>query len=248
MSRIRRTVFREPTKQICWMVTLSDLLILLLTFFVLLISMSSMDMRAFRRIFGAFPAALGILEMGGGSLVTSPDDELIEVKPERVRRIVDLAALRKLSPKLSLLLDRLEEEAATRRLRVAAVDDDLRLRIAGDHLFGTLDAGLRESGEALLEVLGRFAAGQPGAVTVEVYTDNFPLSTAAFADNWDLAAARGEIVVRQLIRRGVAAQRLRLTAFGPDNPAVVNDTAGHRAENRRIVIVISDWVRERDRE
>jgi chemotaxis protein MotB len=232
---------QAPEKRIGWMVTLSDLLILLLTFFVLLISMSSMDMRAFRRIFGAFPASLGVLGMGGGSLVVPPADELIEGEPKHVRRIVDLVALRKLSPELSLLLDRLEDDVASDRLEVAAVGDDLRLRIAGDYLFGTLDARLRESGAQLLVLLGDFIAGQPGMVTVEVYTDNFPLATGAFADNWDLAAARGEIVVQQLIHRGVAKRRLRLAALGPDNPDMANDTALHRARNRRVVIVVSGW-------
>ncbi len=223
------------------MVTLADLLILLLTFFVLLISMSSMDKKVFKRMFGAFPYSLGVLNMGGSVSSQEKNEGLIVRPVAKSRSIADLAALRKLSLPLSKLLDDLEASAAGACLTASVIQDDLCLDIDSDVLFGTLDAALRPSAERLLSILAAFAATQPGELFVEVYTDNFPLHTEQFADNWVLASVRGSVIAGELQRRGVPESRLALSAFGPDRPLVPNDTPEHRARNRRVVIRLAGW-------
>ncbi len=228
-----------------WMVTLSDLLILLLTFFVLLISMSSMDNKVLRKMFSAFPDSLGVMNTGGVPLLekTRP---LVVPPVSQVRTISDLAALRKLSPSLSRPLDELEGAAGRSHLRVTVVGDDLCLEIESDFLFGTLDAEMRSRGLKLLATVGRFLARQPVPLVIEVYTDNFPLHTQQFPDNWVLAAVRGDRIARQLERQGVAAARLSLAAYGPERPVAANDLPDHRARNRRLVIRLPGWLPARE--
>jgi chemotaxis protein MotB len=237
----RKTESQTLVKQNSWMVTLSDLLILLLTFFVLLISMSSMDKKVFKKMFGAFPYSLGVLNMGG-SVPSQEKREGLIVRPvAKSRSIADLAALRKLSPSLSKLLDDLEASAIGACLTASVINDDLHLDIASDFLFGTLDATPRPSAKKLLSALAGFVVKQPGKLFVEVYTDNFPLHTEQFADNWVLASVRGNVVAGELQRQGVPESRLALSVFGPDRPLVKNDTPENRARNRRVVIRLAGW-------
>ncbi|MBN2333709.1 MAG: flagellar motor protein MotB [Deltaproteobacteria bacterium] len=225
-----------------WMVTLSDLLVLMLTFFVLLISMSSMDKKTFKKMFGVLPASLGVLHLGGGTPSVDRKETLIVPSTLSPRAITDLAALRKLSPALSRLLDDLETQAPPDSLVVKAVNDDLELEVAADFLFGTLDATLKKAGRPFLALLAAFIADQSDPLLIEVYTDNFPLHTAAFPDNWVLAAVRGHVIASQLRQQGIKEDRMSLAAFGPDRPLVANDTPEHRSRNRRIVMKLSGWV------
>ncbi|HDJ28713.1 MAG TPA: hypothetical protein ENF28_05670 [Proteobacteria bacterium] len=241
MKRMRKTRTQTMIKHNGWMVTLSDLLILLLTFFVLLISMSSMDKKVFKKMFGAFPYSLGVLNMGGSVQSLEKKERLIVRPVAKSRSIADLAALRKLSPSLSKLLDDLEARSASACLAASVINDDLNLAIVSDFLFGTLDATMKPAGKILIAELAGFAAKQPGELIIEVYTDNFPLHTAKFSDNWILASVRGDVIARELQRQGVAESRLALSAFGPDRPQVDNDTPEHRARNRRVVMRLAGW-------
>ncbi|MBW1644814.1 MAG: flagellar motor protein MotB [Deltaproteobacteria bacterium] len=242
MIRPRQTAEQRVEGSNGWMVTLSDLLILLLTFFVLLISMSSMDNKVLKKMFSAFPDSLGVMNVGGGSSLVPEVKPLVVPPVSQVRSIADLAALRKLSPALSRLLDDLERQVGRSRVKLAVVDDDLCLEMASDLLFGTLDASLKPAGRRLLALLGPFLGRQAVPLVIEVYTDNFPLHTERFPDNWVLAAARGDVVARQLQRFGVAADRLSLAAYGPDRPLLPNDLPEHRARNRRLVIRLAGWL------
>ncbi len=72
-NRRRKPVEAEaPANSNAWMITFSDLLTLMLTFFVLLISMSSMDQRALKHTFGFFNDAVGVLGKVASSEVNKP--------------------------------------------------------------------------------------------------------------------------------------------------------------------------------
>lgn len=70
------------------------------------------------------------------------------------------------------------------------------------------------------------------------HTDDVPIHTARFASNWELSTARAVEVVRFLISNGMKPQQLSAAGFGEFDPAVPNDSTEHRAQNRRIEIVL----------
>ena len=80
------------------------------------------------------------------------------------------------------------------------------------------------------------------AVTVEGYTDDSPISTAAFPSNWELSASRAAHVVRYLVDGGLDAERLTAAGYGETRPKVPNrddngrPIAENQKKNRRIVI------------
>ena len=224
-----------PSNSDGWMVTLSDMLLLLLTFFVLLISMSSFDHGLLVEIFGEpRPGSIGVLNRGA----SIPVEEL----RKEVRERKDLAFYQRLSEPLSRLLNDLERRLGKALVRVDVIDDGLELEIMSDKLFGTLDDTLKTQGEETVRRLGGFLKTWNGILEIEVYTDNFPLHTSRFPDNNVLAAWRGERLAEALERAGIKRTRVLLAAYGADRAVAVNDTPEHRRRNRRIVFRLPDWA------
>ncbi|MCD6291994.1 MAG: hypothetical protein J7M09_00885 [Deltaproteobacteria bacterium] len=221
-----------------WMVTLSDMLLLLLTFFVLLIAMSSFDQGLLNEIFGTRPGLSGVLDRGTSIPLIVPAEELRKDPRERK----DLAFYRRLSKPLSRLLDVFERRLGKALLRADLIDGNLELEIVSDELFGTLDDTLKPQGEEVLRQFGDFLKLWNGVLEIEVYTDNFPLQTARFTDNNVLAAWRGERLTAVLEKSGFKRSQILLAAYGADHAVAVNDTPRHRWRNRRIVFRLPGWV------
>ena len=76
-------------------------------------------------------------------------------------------------------------------------------------------------------------------VTVEGYTDNVPISTARYASNWELSAARAASVVRAFAGLGIDPDRLAAVGYGEQHPVATNATPEGRAHNRRVTIVVA---------
>jgi chemotaxis protein MotB len=223
-----------------WMVTLSDMLLLLLTFFVLLISMSSFDQTMLIRTFGGTGSgSSGALDRGD-TLPWVAEDESRQQKAQIHSQ--DVIYYRRLSVPLSQLLDRLEKDLGKALLRLEVIEQDLELELASDRLFGTLDDSLRPDGRRVLGRLREFFKSWSGLVEIAVYTDNFPLNTSRYPDNQVLAARRGERLVQALAALGLPASRVFLSAYGPDRVLEVNDTPAHRRRNRRIVFRLPEWA------
>ncbi|MBN2809570.1 MAG: OmpA family protein [Deltaproteobacteria bacterium] len=227
------------------MVTLSDMLLLLLTFFVLLISMSSFDHGLLLDVFGGpLPGSSGVLERGGSiPIVVAPNESA-----DKLRKREDLPLDRRLSESRSRLLDNLEKNMGQALLRIELVDNGLELEIMSDKLFGTLDDALKPQGEEILRHLGVFLKDWRGLVEVEVHTDNFPMQTARFPDSSTLAAWRGAQLLDVLERYGLERKKILLAAYGADRGVTVNDTPENRQRNRRIVLRLPGWVQKIDAE
>ena len=220
------------------------MLLLLLTFFVLLISMSSFDQSLLTDVFGGpRPGSSGVLNRGTTIPIVVP----LEEQPREVRERKDLAFYQRLSEPLSRLLDNLEQKLGKALLRVDVIDDNLELEIMSDKLFGTLDDTMKPQGEETVRQLGDFLMGWSGLLEVEVYTDNFPLQTARFPDNSALAAWRGERLANVLERFGIKRARVLLAAYGADRAVAVNDTPMNRRRNRRIVFRLPGWAHTFDK-
>jgi len=75
---------------------------------------------------------------------------------------------------------------------------------------------------------------------VDGHTDNDPINTAQMKSNWELSAARAIAVVKQLIAKGVAPNRLVAAGFGEFQPIDTADTDEAKARNRRIELKLTE--------
>lgn len=82
-------------------------------------------------------------------------------------------------------------------------------------------------------------------ILIEGHTDNVPIKTAIYKDNWDLSAARATSVVRLLTAENKLEPK-RLTASGKGEffPVASNETAEGKAKNRRTEIILSPKLDE----
>jgi len=82
-------------------------------------------------------------------------------------------------------------------------------------------------------------------VMIEGHTDNVPIKTKAFKDNWDLSTARATSILRLLTNDyGFASDRITASGRGEFHPVKPNDTAEGRAANRRTEIILSPDLKE----
>jgi chemotaxis protein MotB len=106
-------------------------------------------------------------------------------------------------------------------------------------LFDSGNAGIRGSGPSILDAIGEPLARIPNDIAVEGHTDNSPINTAQFPSNWELSTARATSVLRYLVDHdGVAPTRIGATGYGEMRPAVPNDSAAHKAQNRRVEVIV----------
>lgn len=129
-------------------------------------------------------------------------------------------------------------------------DEDIEVEVKGTKVFVSIsDKLLFQSGQADIganagEVLSKVARvvkdNQDLEVTIEGHTDNVPISSAKFPDNWALSGARAQAVAKSLVNSyGVAPGRLSAAARGEFSPKAENTTPEGRAMNRRTEIILT---------
>ncbi|MBF5045858.1 OmpA family protein [Aggregicoccus sp. 17bor-14] len=125
------------------------------------------------------------------------------------------------------------------KLKVRIVEGRMVVVLASDVLFPSGSASLSKEGKAAVGEVATLLASIPRRqFQVEGHTDNVPIATAQYPSNWELAAARALTVVKTMREVGMPPDRISAASFGDSKPAVPNDSAEGRAQNRRIEITI----------
>lgn len=220
-----------------WMVTFGDMMSLLLTFFVLLLSFSSMDRVKFKEIAGSLEQAFGVQKA-----------EPHQVKPAGSTMVfTDNAA----SKSEAAIMSRLEEVKSAARARKAGAEGKVDIEVFEDYRGIVLQVGdgdmfhqgraeLRPSAWPFLDDVIAAVEDDKVDIAVEAHTDNMPIKSAAFPSNWHLAATRAVSVVDYMIKAGhVGPPRLSAVGRGDSRPILPNVSATNRARNRRIEFVFS---------
>jgi chemotaxis protein MotB len=92
-----------------------------------------------------------------------------------------------------------------------------------------------------VQAIGDVLSKIPNNVSLVGHADATPIHNRRFANNWELAAARGLRLLELLSSRyGIEESRLSVESFGSYDPKSSNETPDGRASNRRVEIVILD--------
>ena len=98
---------------------------------------------------------------------------------------------------------------------------------------------VKPDGKAALARVAQALATVPDRdFLVAGHTDNVPIHTELFPSNWELSTARAVEVVKLLVDKGVKPEVLAAAGYGQFDPVAANDSPEHRAQNRRIEIVL----------
>lgn len=228
-----------------WMATFGDMMSLLLTFFVLLLSFATMDVIKFRQMVGSLKMAFGSSEdatnffpvmaptpVDFGSKPSSPQLQILDLptgSPGRGRDARMLSAVERM----------VAEKNLSSLVEVENQDRGVVLRVKGEVLFDPASDRLRPESFVFLEEIVRLARSFPNTISIEGHTDDQPIKgSTQFPTNWHLSTARAISTLRYFSEvAGIDANRLAAAGYAHTRPLVPNDTPEHRATNRRVEFV-----------
>jgi len=215
-----------------WLVTYGDLMSLLLTFFVLLLSFSTISEEDFNQAMMSMQGAFSVLPRFSGIISNVPrnrqqQEESVHNVARRLRRRIQVLGLE----------------------REVKIDYDarggLKISFPDNILFEPGSAELKPEAFSFLdEVAGMLNEMPDSFVEVRGHTDNTPPPEGGpYRDNFDLSHARADAVGRRMIESGgISPERLELVACGSGQPVAPNATEEGRKANRRVDIYVRGLV------
>jgi len=117
-------------------------------------------------------------------------------------------------------------------------EQSISFRISNELLFPSGQATLSPAGLDVVQRLAKVVGRSTHPLSVEGHSDPVPIQTRQFPSNWELSTSRATSVLRQLVRDGVDAGRLRAVGYADTRPIASNDTAEGRAANRRVELIM----------
>jgi chemotaxis protein MotB len=210
-----------------WMTTYGDMMTLLLCFFVLLVSFSSIEKSGFDKAMGSLKGALGVLPKHQSVMIQFDPiiPQLTDYQKKRIQKVI------------SELRNVAKNQGLRDNMTMQQTKDGILIRIDSPVLFDLGNAELKKkSFPVLLKVL-ELAKDWPNSIRIEGHTDNLKISTGQFPSNWELSTARALSVLRFFLHQGnIEPQRLKAVGYGEYHPIMSNQTAANRAKNRRVEI------------
>ncbi len=201
-----------------WLMTYADMITLLVAFFVILISMSTLDRSKWEQMASSVGAQMS--------------------KEERVTPLA----------KIKHALDSLLVEERTQKLvSIDMNQDGILMQFASRAFYGPGQAEIGAEAQGIIDRVASAITGigeYPFRLDVEGHTDNAPISTVRFPSNWELSSSRATNIVKYLVGKGFDPNRLKAAGYADTRPVVANrdstgrDNPEHQATNRRIVIHI----------
>lgn len=224
MARKKSKAPEAPTAP-GWMTTYGDLMSLLLVFFILLVSFSTMEIVKFRAAMGSLRGGTGILDPSSGNSVVeeqeSPEGQAFEKA-------------------LNELVETLEQLDLTEEVRVYWDKTGVRFVLQDEVLFPPGRAEIQPRYREVLDlIVGVIRTLPVEELQVEGHTDDTPIHTERYPTNWELSTARAVTVLRAFQADNfLPPRKLAAHGYGEYRPYVPNDSPANRAKNRRVEIYV----------
>ncbi len=245
-----------------WMTTFSDLMNLLLTFFVLLFSMSSVDVEKFELVVASLQSSFSILPSGGasigdGMMVSSGVSQLpmldvyfnemansqAETEQEGEKELKEEYQENALaeSEEMAEHIEKLAEQYGIQdQVEIDFNSEYVMINLNGTLLFDSGKSELKGEANPLIEKIGKILQSyNNNMIEVEGHTDNVPISTAKYKDNNVLSMFRA-LTVADFLREvtTINPSHIKSSGRGEYIPIADNSTPEGRARNRRVEIKI----------
>jgi chemotaxis protein MotB len=244
-----------------WLLTYADMITLLMALFMVLFSISSVNISKFvtlqHSLQDAFsgrilPGGRSIKESGGSTTATQIAENTPTIKQSAAEAASSKAAKAAAAAQAAKveqesfkkLKERVDEytraHGLSSKVSTIVTKDGLVIRLLTDKLlFATGSAAVEAPGRPLLAKVGALLrAENQHEIRVRGFTDPVPIHTAAFPSNWELSAGRAASVVRAFAQAGVAAERMEAVGRASLDPLTTNATADGRARNRRVEVLL----------
>lgn len=217
-----------------WLLTYADMITLLMAFFIMLYSMSVLNMARFNQVATSIRSGFGGILSGKGSYVLKSSGRF-SLRP--LEGSVDTAGVPfSVIRNLNSFVD---EAGQNQAVNFYSDDRGLIIEILSDGvLFEPGRADIRPEVEPLLAQIAQTIRSLPHKVVVEGHTCDLPVRSVRFPSNWELSTSRSTNVIRYLIEKeGIDPARLGAAGYADTHPVLPNTSAENRRRNRRVEIV-----------
>ncbi len=219
-----------------WMTTFSDLVTLLLTFFVLLFSFNSMDDKTLKAMFGNFDAGSGVMSFKEYRKIARPQESLIEGLRSFIDGLEHVEDKQEAMDRSEIVPPEFEESGSF--MDMVPLRDGFKLVFGAEMFFPSAEAQIREEMKPALEKIGDFLRITNYQAYIQGHTDNIPLRSGPYSSNVELSTARALSVVEYLIKEAeVPSSAVAAIGFGESRPRASNADPAGRSQNRRVEII-----------
>ncbi len=177
-----------------WLTTFSDVITLLITFFTLILSMSSMDVKVLKKSFNFFIGGFGIINYGNNSnqVLENIKKELgVPLVNDELKVILYLMNKFSLPPKKAYKLYLLNKNLSKFKYNLEVINNnDVKISINVSKLYKPVSYEFTNYGKLFAESLVKIMKNYKGSVKFKMYTSKFPIETDLIKDNIDLSIKR----------------------------------------------------------
>ena len=256
----------EPKAPARWITTFSDLMNLLLCFFIMLFAMSTIDQEKFQELVTSMSASFGVFQGSAtsvieGTLVSSGVAELndlgekyqdmglnfegsSEVIADNYEEYKDQQIIEMYSQSEQMqeeIEQKLQDGEIGEQVEVTVTAQYVQLTLSGSLLFESASADVRPESIPYVEKIGGILSGYDGNI-IEIigHTDSVPMTgSLKYEDNIDLSMGRAKTIALYAVENnGLNIKDILFSGKGEYDPLVSNATAEGRAQNRRVEIRI----------
>ena len=244
----RKKKQREEPGDPAWLVTFSDLMTLLLTFFVLLLSMAVIDERSKLIVLGSVSRVFGSGTQIFNPLAPRESEVSTRIEPGAME-----GAQNDMAPLRDMLFDDVNKDLdfqENKYVQIFSINDEVLFEPGG---FRLTDRGMAQL-DRILPYLQRIeypllVAGHTAVLRDESKGDYTVRKHQLGMDGtWPISFRRSLAVYRHFVGRGIDPGRLSLEAFGQYHPRYSNNSAEGRKKNRRVDLVLDkrniEWIRK----
>jgi chemotaxis protein MotB len=224
-----------------WIVTYSDMVTLMLCFFVALFNPDDLDPSQIASMISAFNNIGMGASPGGNTLSAGRSADL----GNTIMSLPSSDQGRFLGTALRKATSIFNPEIKSAKVRITHDERGLVISLASDICFNPASARLNveESRDILLRLASLLNSEEviDRKLRIEGHTDSVDVDPAGpWPSNWDLSTARSIEVLKFLTGLGVSERRFQVAGFADTMPLSSNDTAQGRANNRRVDVIIID--------
>ena len=228
-----------------WLMSFNDLLTLILAFFVMIISMSSISAHPLREASQSMMKALGLVASKESLAVRSFDpfvksfrDEAID-REKRRQKTDDQTERSQLAAGLDGRKELVRNLSGLTGVQAQVVREGVAVTLKVETIFETGSAQIKREAYPLLQSIGRRLTDIDARIAVEGHTDDGPVGNPQFESNWELSTLRAVCIAQYLVSEGgIAADRMSAVGYAGLKPLALNDSPDNRARNRRMDIIL----------
>jgi chemotaxis protein MotB len=222
---------RQEQPSVAWMVTFTDLVSLMLTFFVMLFSMSSVKVDVWEKMIDALNRTVDPVVIERDTPPAAPRN----IAKTFRKRAINLDYLN------AVLQENISSDEVLKQSTISMMSDRMVISLPGRILFDVSSAVLKDEAREAIYRLGGVLRNVGNQLAVGGHTDPTPPQGGTFSSNWELSLARAGSVANELNRAGYADA---IYAFGyadgrfADLPETIEGEARFQSARRVDIIVL----------